>query len=94
MSIHNFVHRLNSLITIAPVTEIEEKFKRQGQATGHVSRMQKDYVYLIRVAIEQETQGAVQLMVEEDISSFYQMHEINPDIRLSALFLPSKAACR
>ena len=40
----------------------------------------------------EETQRAVQLMVEEDISSIYQMPEINPDIRHSALFLTSKAA--
>ena len=33
-------------------------------------------------------------MVEEDISSIYLMPEINPDIRHSALFLMSKAACR
>ena len=33
-------------------------------------------------------------MVEEDISSIYQMPEINPDIRHSALFLTSQAACR
>ena len=32
--------------------------------------------------------------VEEDISSIYQMPEINPDIRHSALFLTSSAACR
>ena len=42
----------------------------------------------------EETQRAVQLMVEEYISSIYQMPEINPDIRNSALFLTSKAACR
>ena len=33
-------------------------------------------------------------MVEEDISSIYQMPERNPDIRLSALFLRGNAACR
>ena len=41
----------------------------------------------------EETQRAVQLMVEEDIFSIYQMPEINPDIRHAALFLSSSAAC-
>ena len=42
----------------------------------------------------EEMQRAVQLKVEEGISSIYQMSEINPDIRHSALFLTSNAACR
>ena len=40
----------------------------------------------------EETQRAVQLMVEEDISSIHQMPEINPGIRHSALFLASDEA--
>ena len=43
----------------------------------------------------EETQRAIRLMVEEDISSIYQMLEVNPDIRHSELFLTRKAkACR
>ena len=47
-----------------------------------------DWFYL------EKTQRAVRAMVEGNISSTYQMPEINPDIRHSALFLTSKAACR
>ena len=36
----------------------------------------------------EETQRAVQLKVEEDISSIYQMPEINPDIL--AAYLPGR----
>ena len=46
------------------------------------------------VLIEQRTQRTLQLNKEGDISSIYEMPDINPDIRHSALFLTSKAAYR
>ena len=46
------------------------------------------------VLIEQRTQRTLQLNKEGDISSIYEMPDINPDIRHSALFLTSKAASR
>ena len=42
----------------------------------------------------EEARRSEQLIVDEYLSSVYQMPEINPDIRYSALFLTSKAACR
>ena len=56
--------------------------------SDHVGQKQRT------VLMSKGREGLFSWGVEEDISSIYQMPEINPDIRHSALFLTNCAACR
>ena len=76
---------INRIMPECFVSRVIMRFEKKG------NRLVDDEVV---VFTEKGTPRPVQLKVEGDISSIYQMPGINPDLRHSALFLMSKAACR